>query len=285
MYKKVLFTLITAGLAVGAYAQKSDGSTKSLLKADKSFRETITKKGVKDAFKAFAADDAISFRPNPVGTKTFYSTQPDSKDLSWEPAYAEVSKSGDWGFITGPYEINGDEKVYGQFLSIWRTDDDKWEMILDIETTHNKPLKKPVLQAVEPKEFYRPKFFSEKQMIGAREIIMTTEKTLNTTLKTYGVAAFSGFLNSDVKILFPGREPIIGKDNAIEFYHSMVSKINLRTTKVDKPLGGDFAYSYGLATIDYKADLRESFNYVYIYERQADHNWNLIMQVYVPADR
>jgi ketosteroid isomerase-like protein len=122
-------------------------------------------------------------------------------------------------------------------------------------------------------------------MLGAREIIMTTEKTLNTTLKTYGMAAFAGFLNPDVRILFPGREPIIGKDNAIGFYHSMVDKMNLKTTKVDKPLGGDFAYSYGLATIDYKAELRESFNYVYIYERQADHNWNLIMQVYVPADR
>jgi ketosteroid isomerase-like protein len=285
MNKKILYTIIAAGISLSAFAQKSDNSTKSLLKADKSLRESIAKDGMKEAFKDFSSDDAVTFKPNPVSAKTYYSGQGDNKDLKWEPAYAEVSKSGDWGFITGPYVVDGSEKIYGQFLSIWKTDDEKWKLALDINTTTNKPLKKTVLQAVEPKEFYKPKFLGEKQMAGAREIIMTTEKTLNTTLKSYGVAAFSSFLNPDVRVLFPGREPVIGKDAAISFYHGLVDKINLKTTKVDKALGGDFAYSYGLATIDYKADLRESFNYVYIYERQPDHNWNLIVQVYVPAER
>ncbi len=69
------------------------------------------------------------------------------------------------------------------------------------------------------------------------------------------------------------------------FYNSMVSKIALKTTKADKALAGDLAYTYGIATIDYKADLRESFNYVYVYERQPDHNWNIILQIYTPAER
>ncbi|MNY28981.1 hypothetical protein D3C86_1629950 [compost metagenome] len=54
---------------------------------------------------------------------------------------------------------------------------------------------------------------------------------------------------------------------------------------MDKADGGDFAYTYGVATVDYKAELRESFNYVFIYERQADHNWNIIVQVFAPAER
>ena len=44
----------------------------------------------------------------------------------------------------------------------------------------------------------------------------------------------------------------------------MIDKISLKTTSFDKTLGADFGYTYGVATIDYKADLRESFHYVFI---------------------
>jgi hypothetical protein len=114
---------------------------------------------------------------------------------------------------------------------------------------------------------------------------MTTEKTLNASIKSYGAAAFAGFVNPDTRLIFPGREPIIGKDNVVAFYNTMVSKMNLKTTKAVKALGGDLAYTYGIATIDYKTDLRESFNYVFVYERQPDFNWNLVLQIYNPAER
>lgn len=282
---KILYTIIAAGISFGAYAQKSDGTTKSLIKADKSLQEAVAQQGVKSAFSSFVAADGLSFSPNPVNVKSYYASQPNDKNLSWKPAYAEVSKSGDWGFITGPYEVGGSEKIYGQFLSIWKSKYGKWELALDIKTTHNKPLKAVSENIVEPKEFYKPKFATEKQIAAGNDILMTTEKTLNTTLKSYGIAAFASFLNPDAQVLFPGREPIKGKDAILSFYHDMVDKINLRTIKVDKALGGDFAYTYGVATIDYKADLRESFNYVYIYERQPDHNWNLVLQAYIPAER
>jgi ketosteroid isomerase-like protein len=50
-------------------------------------------------------------------------------------------------------------------------------------------------------------------------------------------------------------------------------------------LGGDLAYSFGLATIDYTTDLRESFNYIFIWERQADGNWNIMSQIFTLAER
>ncbi|WP_316823574.1 DUF4440 domain-containing protein [Pedobacter gandavensis] len=285
MINKILYTVVALSMTVGAYAQKSDGTTKSLVKAEKEFAESLAKNGAKNAFTTFSANDALVFRPNPVNAKTYYATQGDTKDLSWTPTYARVAKSGDWGFTTGPFIDNGTEKSYGQYLSIWKAKDGKWELAMDLGVTHNKPLKKSEDLFVEPKEFYKPKFATEKQRAAGADIIATTEKTLNTTLKSYGPVALSGFLNPDARILFPGYEPIIGKDKAMAFYNGMIKNMILKTTKVDKALGGDMAYTYGVATIDYKADLRESFNYVFIYERQADHNWNLIMQVFTPAER
>jgi ketosteroid isomerase-like protein len=285
MMNKFFYTIIVASLTVGAYAQKSDGSTKSLVKAEKEFAATLAKSGSKAAYASFAAADGLAFRPNPVNAKTFYASHPDSKDISWTPVYAKVSRSGDWGFTTGPYTEKGDKTSYGQYLSVWKANGSKWELALDLGTSSNKPLNKVTPVFIEPKDYYKPKFLNDKQRAAGADIIATTEKTLNTTLKSYGMAAFAGFLNPDARLLFPGYEPMIGKDNILPFFNSMVSKINLKTTKVDKADGGDLAYTYGIATVDYKADLRESFNYVFIYERQADHNWNVIVQVFSPAER
>ena len=280
-----IYTAIAASLSFGAYAQKSDGSTKSLINAEKEFAAYAAKNGEKSAFQHFTSSDAVVFRPNPVSAKSYYGSLKSDADVSWKPVYAKVSRSADWGFTTGPYVVNGAEKVYGQYLSIWKVVNGKWVLTLDIGSTHNKPLNKVTENFVEPGAFYKPKIVTDKQIAAGNDIISTTEKTLNATLKSYGSAAFAGFVNPDARVIFPGHEPIIGKERVLAFYNRMVSKMNLKTSKVEKALGGDLAYTSGLATIDYKADLRESFNYVFIYERQADHNWNLILQVYTPAER
>jgi len=283
MTTKLLYTVIASLVTLGAYAQKSDGTTKSLVKAEKEFAESLAKNGSKTAYTTFAANDALVFRPNPVNAKTFYGSQPESTDVVWSPAYAKVSRSGDFGYTTGPFAIGA--KEYGQYFSIWKAVNGKWELALDLGVSHNKPLKQVTTQFVEPKDFYKPKFLNDKQRQTGAEIIGTTEETLNTLLKTHGVSAFAGFVNPDVRVLFPGYEPILGKDKAVAFFNSMFAKVSLKRTKVVKADGGDLSYSYGVATIDYKADLRESFNYVFVYERQADAMWNLVSVVFATAER
>jgi len=285
MINKFICTLMAASLTLGAFAQRTDGTTKSLIKAETEFAESVAKNGVKSAYTSYSAADGLVFRPNPVNAKQFYASQPNDKNLSWTPSYAKVSRSGDWGFTTGGYTLDAAEKTYGQYLSVWKAVNGKWELMLDLATTHNKPLKPVTTQHIEPKDFYKPQFNGPKQIAAGKDIILTTEKTLNAMLKSYGMGAFGGFLNPDARVIFPGYEPVIGKDKAIAFYNGLISKIALKTTGADKAAGGDLAYTYGVATVDYRADLRESFNYVFIYERQADFSWNLIQQIFTPAER
>jgi ketosteroid isomerase-like protein len=283
--KKIIYTLLAMSLGFSAAAQKSDGSAKSLEKAELAFSAYALKNGTNAAFTAFAAPDAIVFRPNAVNARQFYSSAPDMKKLSWLPSYTRMSRSGDWGFTTGAYVVDGENKSYGQYLSVWRGKDGNWELIIDLGVETNKPLQKVVPVVVEPKSKFSPKFATEKELKTSRDIIYTTEKTLNTTLKTYGANAFAGFLSADSRLLFPGTDPVIGKENILAFNNRMIDKINLKTTAADKALGGDLAYTYGIATIDYKTELRESFNYLYIWERQADGNWNILAQIYTLAER
>lgn len=276
---------MAATLALGASAQRTDGTTKSLVKAEQEFSESAVRNGIKSAFNSYSASNALVFRPNPVNAKTFYASQANDKNLSWSPSYARVSRSGDWGFTSGAFILEGAEKTYGQYLTVWKAINGKWEVALDLGITHNKPLKPVTTTFVEPKDYYKPEFDGPKQTAGKKEVILTTEKTLNAMLKSYGMGAFGGFLSKDARVIFPGYEPVIGKDRAVAFYNSLMSKVTLKTTAADRAAGGDLAYTYGVATVDYKTDLRESFNYVFIYERQPDFSWNLIQQIYTPAER
>jgi ketosteroid isomerase-like protein len=285
MINKFICTLLAATITLSAYAQRTDGTTKSLLKAEQEFAESVARNGVRSAYNSFSAGDAIVFRPNPVNARTFYASQPNDKNVSWTPDYAQVSRSGDWGFTSGAFVVDGTEKAYGQYLSVWKAIGGKWELVIDMGTTHNKPLHPVVNKFVDPKDYYKPQFNGPRQIAAGKEIILTTEKTLSAMLKSHGIGAIGGFLNPDARVLFPGYEPVIGKDKIVAFYNSLVDKISFKTTVADKANGGDLAYTYGVATIDYRTDLRESFNYVFIYERQPDHNWNLIEQIYTPAER
>ena len=283
--KKIFYTLSALLICFSGFAQKSDGSAKSLANAEMAFSALALKNGTNAAFTTFAAQDGVVFRPNAVNARKFYSTAPDMKNLSWAPSYTQMSRSRDWGFTTGAYTIDGEQKTYGQYVSVWRGKNGNWELILDMSAETNKPLQKIEPVVVEPKDKFSPVFATEKDLKTSRDIIYTTEKTLNTTLKTYGASAFSGFLSTNSRLLFPGTEPILGKENIQAFNNRMIDKINLKTVSADKALGGDLAYTYGIATIDYKTDLRESFNYLYIWERQADFSWNILVQIYTLAER
>jgi ketosteroid isomerase-like protein len=283
--KKVIYTFLIIATSIGVYAQKADGSTKSLVAAEKAFAADATKNGTKVAFSKYLADDAVVFRPNPINGKKFYSTAPDIKDLSWTPNFARTSRSGDLGFTSGSYVMGSDKKSYGHFLSVWRAEDGIWQVILDLGTETNKPLKALPNNYVEPKDHFIPRFANGKELKASKEVINATERTLNATLKSYGASAFSGFLNKDAVLMFPGTEVIVGKENIQAFNNRMIDKISLKTSGFDKALGADLAYTYGVATIDYKTDLRESFHYVFVWERQTDGNWNIMNQIFTLAER
>ncbi len=283
--KKLFLPILLSLVYFQTFAQKSDGTAKSLAKADVAFSAYALKNGLHAAYQEFAANDAIVFRPNAINVRKYTAGNADIKGFSRAVNYTRMSRSGDWGVTTGSYQVDSDPKTYGHFVSVWRGAEGDWKLVIDMDAQANKPLQKVEAKIVDPKDKFSPKFASAKELKTSREIIYTTEKTLNTTLKTYGAHAFSGFLNEDSRLLFPGTDPIVGKEHIQAFHNRMVDKISLKTLMADKALGGELAYSYGVATIDYKTDLRESFNYLYIWERQSDFSWNIMLQIYTLAER
>src|SRR5882672_702136 len=111
---------------------------RALVEMEHALAKAAATKGTRDAFLEFLADDGIIFQPGPVNGKKFWTERPSRKGLlSWEPIFADVSRAGDLGYTTGPWEfrLNGpdDQPVaFGQYFTIWKKQrDGSWKAVLD----------------------------------------------------------------------------------------------------------------------------------------------------------
>jgi hypothetical protein len=117
----VAFFLFAAG-GFGL-AETPAEAARAMVEAERKFYQTGQEQGTRAAFLAFLADDAIVFRPGPVNGKETWSKRPETGlDLVWEPTFAVVARSADFGFDTGPAKWRAkktDPKFsgYGYFIS------------------------------------------------------------------------------------------------------------------------------------------------------------------------
>jgi ketosteroid isomerase-like protein len=137
-----VLTIATLAAAWAAETSSLDG----LVAAERAFSAHCVEHGMKEAFTSYLADDGILFRPGPVNGQQMWSRRPEVKGtLIWEPSFAEVSASGDFGVTLGPWEFRppkGErgEVGHGTFVSAWRRDGDgPWRVALDIGVSHPKP--------------------------------------------------------------------------------------------------------------------------------------------------
>ncbi|MDB5470770.1 MAG: hypothetical protein JWR84_2330, partial [Caulobacter sp.] len=78
------------------------------------------------------ADDAVVFQPDPVNAREAVSAQSDKPGpkLEWWPVWAGISASGDLGFTTGPYAVDGTRR--GHYFTVWKKQaDGSWKWIYD----------------------------------------------------------------------------------------------------------------------------------------------------------
>src|SRR5438105_5186774 len=149
--KSILITtlIISTSAIVGIVsAQKQSErmqNRRALVEMEHAFAQAAATKGTRDAFLEFLADDGIIFQPGPVNGKKFWSERPSRKGLlSWEPIFADVSRAGDLGYTTGPWEFrpNGPDDqpiAFGQYFTIWKKQrDGSWKAVLDRGVTTEK---------------------------------------------------------------------------------------------------------------------------------------------------
>ncbi len=144
-FKLVAFLLLLVlGLPLAGAPADLRGELKALVEAERDFSKTSEKKGIREAFLTYLADNAILFRPNAVNGRQYMTDQPEDRGkLTWTPIFADVSTAGDMGYTTGPYEYRppASEGVgHGHYISVWKKQQNgKWRVVIDLGVVHPQP--------------------------------------------------------------------------------------------------------------------------------------------------
>jgi hypothetical protein len=281
MKKILLAATLFISYATSVLAQ-TPAKVSKVIEAEDAFNKLVARKGIKEGFLAVTDPEGIVFKPQVVKITDFYSKidkQPGT--LQWQPKFARISSSGDLAFTAGPYVYqNGkteDDKVYGEYVSIWRADaDNKLKLLIDLGIQHPEPEKE---ETVDFKEPVAKKNAASKDAFNGKAILLNTDKTLNLSFSKSTLASYKEFLSPEARYYFPGFEPMTGSDKILKFINNQAISITAENINGGRSLSNDLAYTYGRARIK-KGNIVSNYNYVRIWEVDATHKWNILLEVF-----
>ncbi|WP_395803205.1 hypothetical protein [Daejeonella sp.] len=286
-YFSLLFLLLV--LSKNNFGQQSNGRVNSLIAAENYFAAYVKDKGIRDAFLKVSDENTLLYKPNPVKAEAFFDKKSsnDHGKLDWSPSIAKISKSGDWGFTSGSYRYSTNintPSVHGQYLSVWRTNvKGVWKLALRSEMIHPEPSNEPNLSFVDPKNFRFFRQIAEGRLKQREELILTSDKLFSKTLLDNQRLAYDTFFAEEGRLLFPGYEPIIGKTKVNNFLSRQQIRVETIPSVANRALGSDLAYTYGKALIT-RDGITKMFYYTRIWESQEGFTWNILLEIYRPAE-
>lgn len=292
--KSLPFLLTLVLSAATGYAQLSDMSSDldSLLEAERAFSELSLTQGMHQAFLTYLADDAIIFRPGPVEGKKWYAERGETPGtLTWWPIFAEVSRAGDLGYTTGPWDFTkeGDESIeYGHYVSVWRKQPNgSWRVVLDIGIVHSKP-QTTTIEAFSPKKVSAVDSgdTAHADVEAERAELLKVEREFARRSVSKGIVdAFLAYSTDDVRFYRMNVIPTIGKKALRAALSKQLGLSTWEPMAAQVSQSGDLGYTYGISKFranTSKGPAAESASYTRIWKKQLDGTWKLVLDVSNP---
>lgn len=272
--KKTFLLLLALLLPAGAAHADLQADLDSLVAAERAFSRTSEEQGMKPAFLAFMADDSILFRPGPVNGRKWTEERPaPTVLLTWRPVKADIAKSGDLGYTTGPWEARAKGKddpdvAHGQYVTVWKKRaDGSWKLVTDIGNVHPKPESAPAESLkLDPAE------------VGSRGGAPDSEASLLAADRSPSV--YADALAGDARVLRNGAFPVIGREAVRGFLKDR--KMTWEPLKGETSRAGDFGYTYGTYEETPAAGDPEKGHYLRIWKRQGGDAWKLLLDITNP---
>jgi len=291
--KSILITtlIISTSAIVGIVsAQKQSErmqNRRALVEMEHAFAQAAATKGTRDAFLEFLADDGIIFQPGPVNGKKFWSERPSRKGLlSWEPIFADVSRAGDLGYTTGPWEFrpNGPDDqpiAFGQYFTIWKKQrDGSWKAVLDRGVSSEKSFATKLLQF--PLHDEASTYDSKFNVASGRAALMKLEEDFSTlSVRKGATAAFDSYLAGDARVLRQNVAPAVGKENALVLISGSAGTLTWKRTMADVSASGDLGYTYGPFDLKRGDAIIEHGSYVRVWKKDGN-GWRVVIDVMSP---
>jgi ketosteroid isomerase-like protein len=281
---------MTAFINPAGLAQKESPrmqSRRALVQMEHDFAKAAATKGTRDAFLEFLADDGIIFQPGPVNGKKFWTErQPRKGLLSWEPIFADVSRAGDLGYTTGPWEFrpNGPEDqpvAFGQYFTIWKKQNDgSWKAVLDRGVSSDRAFSSKVLEFPFKDETSTHGFMFD--VARGKALILKLEDEFSALSARSGApAAFDHYLADDVRMLRQNVAPLSGKNNTLILISTNTGTLTWKPALADVSASGDLGYSYGLFELRKHDVVVEHGSYVRVWKKKGS-DWRVVADVMSP---
>ncbi len=284
-FAAALLVLAVVGSAAAQVIKDLPGDLDALVAAERAFAKASVEKGMMDAFRAYIADDSVLFRPGPVPGKQWLGTRPNPPiTLDWRPVHADIARSGDLGWTTGPFEISrsgSDQKTHGHYMTIWRKQPDgNFRFVIDIgigtptaapaggEPGPLKPEKEGGAPAVDAK--------------ATEASLLETDRTLAKNGVAQGIAsAFSPVLATDARLMRNGAQPSAGKEAVQKALAEEKARFTWEPIAAHASAAGDLGYVYGTYERT-EGEATEKGHYVRIWDRAPGGPWKLSMDIINP---
>jgi ketosteroid isomerase-like protein len=292
MKRKILLSIILFALGAGAGAQEKERSALgAMIETEREFSRTSVAKGIREAFIANLADDATMFTPHPVAAKKWMMEQPAQPGLlTWEPVFADMSRAGDLGYTTGPWEFrkngpNDKEVAHGNFITVWKKQSDgAWKAVVDIGINNPPPVTKP---AVLESPAIQSKYAAENKRVdieSERAALMDVDREFSKSSATRGtVAAYDSYLLDEARVFRNDVFPLKGKEAARGVLSAQSGRLTWQPAKADVSIAGDLGYTFGTAELKTAgSDKTEYRNYMRVWKKQSGA-WKVVLDVMKPA--
>ena len=295
--RMLLVTLVmVCAFVAPATAQKNDriNDLKSLVETERAFSRTSEEKGTRESFAEFIAEDGILFRPTAVFGKKWMQEHPlppatKRQWLSWQPIFAAVSRAGDLGYTTGPWQFKQDINdarpvAFGNFMTVWKKQaDGKWRFALDLGISNPEPPPPPMWQP----ENSQPNAGSFKRIDpeAARSVLLNVDREFSRASADQGAReAFLVYAAKDVRLFRNDHFPFVGKMAAADALAPITAEWTWTPSFAGVSESGDLGYSYGVYELREKSGapkVSERGNYARVWKKVND-SWKLVVDVADP---
>lgn len=278
----IMLAGLMAALGGAAMADTAPLTPKAVVEAERAFAADGMARGVRDSFLAHMADDAIVLAPGPTSAKALYGARPPSKPgvLDWWPVWAGIARSGDLGFTTGPYTVNGQPGAF--YFTVWKKQPDgTWKWIFDGGAGAD-PAGAPA-KGSEPAYLAtssQPARYPE----GVESEIHQAEAVLADKALADLTGAYQAVLACDGRIYTEGAAPAVGCGQFGPALAARPQKVMFAKQGATISAAGDLAFTYGEASWN-KDGQFQTGHYARIWQRRApgkDGGWKLVFDELIP---
>ncbi|MBV9925836.1 MAG: nuclear transport factor 2 family protein [Acidobacteria bacterium] len=263
--------------------------------AEHAFAQRSIDEGMKPAFLAYAAPDGVVVnRQGPVNAIETWSRRDPAPAglLTWWPTYADVSRAGDMGWTTGPFEFREkptQEKPddTGHFFTVWRRQPDGfWKWVLDLGIRHPAPevTETALSYPASLKKSLKP---AAADVDASRRSLVDAERTLSEASASVGFrTALLARADDSLRLYRQGTFPLVGKESVAKAVKVLSEYITWKPLKADVSASGDLGYAYGsyeLRTNKSDEKPAELGHYARVWKRDPKGPWRVVFNVANPA--